>query len=306
MLLADSKYFTREHYETCRGFAPPYLAELVVHCLELVSQLSWAGLPYRFKGGNSQLILLENPQRFSIDVDIVSTVSKEDLKTVLEKITEQCDLFHQLEVRPHLTKPWLPMISFKLYFNSQYQNDENAFVMLDAVLEAPPYQGIRKQVKCMDIYQSNESVEVPTIAGLLADKMLTLGPSTLGIPLGKNKEAHRLKHVYDVNWLLQHDFDKSEMLTAIQNCINQENNLQRSNWTLEQILKDTILFCEQPLTTETKPDPDSVRENSYLYEIAFGFDEFSEHLFRNSYTWQNFRTDCKRIADFCAKLLAEV
>jgi len=51
MIYGDNSLFTREHYENSRGYAPAPLCELAVHCLELVSQLSAAGLKYRFKGG---------------------------------------------------------------------------------------------------------------------------------------------------------------------------------------------------------------------------------------------------------------
>ena len=68
MLHGDASLFTREHYEAQRGVAPAHLCELVVHCLELVAQLASTDVPFRFKGGNSQLILLEAPERFSTDM----------------------------------------------------------------------------------------------------------------------------------------------------------------------------------------------------------------------------------------------
>ena len=95
--------FVREHYEAHRGVAPPHLAELVVHCLELVALLSRSGLPFRFKGGNSQLVLLESPARFSIDVDIVTTVDKVELTRVVEAIVLESAAFSRCEVRPHRT-----------------------------------------------------------------------------------------------------------------------------------------------------------------------------------------------------------
>ncbi|MGE0792308.1 MAG: nucleotidyl transferase AbiEii/AbiGii toxin family protein, partial [Sandaracinaceae bacterium] len=204
-LLGDAAWFTPAHYEKHRGVAPAYLAELVVHCLELVAQLSASGLAFRFKGGNSQLVLLDRPTRFSIDVDIVTTVPREELTAVVERIAAEHPRFTACEVRPHRTKPWLPILSFKVFFDSQCgRSAEDSFVILDAVLEPPAYPGTTKRIACGDLFTCDQTVELPTISGLLADKMLCISPKTVGIPLGKNKDAHRLKHVFDVANLSRH------------------------------------------------------------------------------------------------------
>jgi hypothetical protein len=299
MIIGARHLFTREHYEAQRGFAPGELCELVVHCLELVAQLARTDLEFRFKGGNSQLILLDEPQRFSIDVDIVSTVTKERMIEVVEGITADCDVFTRCEVRQHKTKPWLPMISFKLYFDSAYesagQGGDAPHVMLDAVLEAPPYGGVRQAVRCRRLYHSDQEVELPSIAGLLADKMLCIGPGTMGIPLGKGKEAHRLKHVFDVANLSRHDYELEEMRTALAACMVQENKLQRSEWDLDAVVQDTAKFCSEPLAHATKPADDALEPGTYLDEIARGFDEFRTVLFRVDYTWERFQDDCRQV-----------
>ena len=89
MILGKPNCFNKEHFEAHKGVAPAHLCELVVYCLELVSQLSHHGLAYRFKGGNSLLLLLEEPHRFSIDVDIVTTEPKQTL-TTLSTISAVC------------------------------------------------------------------------------------------------------------------------------------------------------------------------------------------------------------------------
>ncbi|MBU1076501.1 MAG: nucleotidyl transferase AbiEii/AbiGii toxin family protein [Spirochaetes bacterium] len=295
MISGVKEFFLKEHFESNKGTAPAYLCELVVYCLELVSQLSSYGLKYRFKGGNSLLILLEDPYRFSIDVDIVCTVSKEELSRLIKKIVSECELFHSFEVRPHKTKPWLPMISFKLFFSSFYQKQEDAFVMLDAVLEEPPYKGVLKQVKCGKIYNSGQEVEVPGISGLIADKLLTIGPKTLGIPIGKKKEAQRLKHIFDVALLVNHEYDLNEFKEALNRIIQQENELQKSGFQLDEIIRDTKLFCGLPLKYEKLPDLSTIRDNDYLFEIVKGFDEFRKYIFKIDYTWERFRNDCSVI-----------
>ena len=302
MLAAQPQVFTKNHYESVTGLADPALTELVVHCLELVSQLGLSGIPFRFKGGNSLLLLLAQPERFSIDVDIVTTVSRAELSQVVEQIASPagCPRFTRCEVRPHKTKPWLPMISFKLFFDSLWQKPEDAFVMLDAVLEEAPYPGEQRRVVCSDIYASDVVVEIPSRSGLIADKLLTLGPSTLGIPLGKGKEAQRLKHVFDVASLARGEWEAGLVSSALTNCIAQESRIQKKSIGLREILDDTLLFLDQAraaasLTTERPPPEGAPLSEHYRYEIAAGFAPFGRHLFRTRYTWDRLHEDCELI-----------
>lgn len=300
MILAENTPFSREHFERHKGVAPAHLCELVVHCLELVAQLANAGLAFRFKGGNSLLILLEDPQRFSIDVDIVTLATKEELTALVEGIVERCDVFTRYEVRQHKTKPWLPMISYKLFFRSSYQAEEDAFVMLDAVLEPPPYEGVRKPVRCGALYGSSVEVEVPSVSGLIADKLLCIGPSTMGIPLGKKKEAQRLKHVFDVALLTRHPHDEASVKVSLERCMAQENRIQKSSWSKQDVAADTARFLGEPLRFEHKPDPATLEPGSYLDEIVRGFDEFRTYLFRMDYSWPRFQEDCRAAAAIMA------
>ena len=80
MILGRREYFGRDHYEAHAGLAPPHLAELVVHCLELVAALASRELPFRFKGGNSLLLILQSLERFSIDVDISTGEPRERIR----------------------------------------------------------------------------------------------------------------------------------------------------------------------------------------------------------------------------------
>jgi hypothetical protein len=300
MIVGEPRLFTHEHYEAHTGTAPPYLCELVVHSLELVAQLVRRGLDFRFKGGNSLLVLLPEPRRFSIDADIVTTVEKPALIALVEEIVADCERFTRCEVRQHKTKPWLPMISFKLFFETCYpgagsSEGSESFVMLDAVLEPPPYPGTQVPIQCVELYRCDESVEVPTVSGIMADKLLCLGPETLGIPLGKGKEAHRLKHVFDVATLSRQDHDLDAVLAALLPCMEQENRIQKSDWTLAQVIADTRVFCRAPLEHEEKPSGDQLEAGTYLDEIARGVDGFRQVLLRPNYGWSDLQADCTAI-----------
>ncbi len=297
MILGDQSYFDPAHCEAHAGVAPAHLCELVVHCLELVSQLGHRDLSFRFKGGNSLLVLLEDPQRFSIDVDIVTTLTKEALTDAVQDIVSTCEVFTRWEARPPKTKPWLPLISFKLYFDSSYQSPNDAFVMLDAVLEPPPYPGVMRQVRCGSLYRSSVAVEVPSVSGLIGDKLLAIGPATLGIPLGKGKDAQRLKHVFDVATLSRQAPDMAAVRQSAIACKQQEEAIQGCEYSWEEIIADTRRFCSLPLADATPPALEQLPQGDYYFEIVRGFDEFRRHLFKVDYTWQLFRSDCQRVVE---------
>jgi hypothetical protein len=302
MILADPATFTREHYEAQRGLAPAHLCELVVHCLELVAQLAARGVPFRFKGGNSQLVLLAEPRRFSIDVDIVTTISKEELTAHVEEIAHSCELFTRCEVRPHQTKPWLPMISYRVFFPSIHQPPAEAFVMLDAVLEPAPYPGVRQSIACAGLYAAPQEVELPSISGLLADKLLCIGPSTLGIPLGKGKEAQRLKHVFDVANLSRHPHTIEHVEAALASCMAQELEIQKRECSRADVLADTRRFLDEALSVATPPDPARLPARTYLTEIVVGFSGLQGFLFREDYPWEAFQADCRRVTELVERL----
>jgi hypothetical protein len=302
VILAKPSCFTRAHYEAQCGMAPAPLCELVVHCLELVSQLCHHKLDFRFKGGNSLLVLLEDPQRFSIDVDIVTVEKKERLIDLVGEIAEGCDAFTRWESRQPKTKPWLPLISFKLFFESVYPAAEEPNVMLDVVLEPAPYDGVVRKVRCGALYESEERVEVPSVSGLIGDKLLAIGPSTLGIPIGKNKEAQRLKHVFDVSLLSRRGHDRAAVMTALGACQKQEERIQGRQFSWDEVARDTIRFCSEPLGHAEPPPVESLEPNTYLYEIVKGFDQFRTHLFRTSYDWSAFCRDCGNVADLVRSL----
>jgi len=307
--------FTKKHYECVTGLADPKLTELVVHCLELVAELQATGLPFRFKGGNSLLLILPHPERFSIDVDIATGATKDEVIRAVKDLiaSSETTRFTGYEVRPHQTKPWLPMISFKLFFKSLYQNDEDAFVMLDAVLEKAPYPGEMRPIVCGDIYRAHTNVETPTTSGLIADKLLTLGPSTLGIPLDKKKEAQRLKHIFDVASLLRCEYSIDRVREAIRPCIEQENILQKKKIEFPDVREDTLMFLRETRNlsdaicgqTLDAPPPDHTSKDiaaAYRYEILRGFHEFCSYLFRTKYTWKRLEEDAASIAALLEKL----
>jgi len=294
MPVADRKYFTREHIEANRREAPAALAEQAVLCLELVAELAGEGLDFCFKGGNSLLVLLTDPRRFSIDVDIATDESRERIAGCLEAALSKHRMFTRVTHRQHKTKPWLPMTSYEIFYNSVFPASGEPFIMLDAMLKKSGYPLVKRKVACGDLYDSGAEALLPAVESLLADKLLTLGPGTLGIPLGKKKEAQRLKHGHDISLLMTKRPDLDLLRRALCLCLDAENALQEKKCSLTQVLKDTMAFCASPLDYAQEPSPGGLADG--MGEIVSGRRPFEEHLFKRDYPWTRLQFDLARAA----------
>jgi hypothetical protein len=295
MPIAKPKFFTKEHIESARLNASSALAEQAIYCCELVSELVSTGLAFQFKGGNSLLLILDEPQRFSIDVDIATDETRERIEQSLDDLVAKHGAFLRWEKRQHKTKPWIPLASYFLFYNSLYVQPKDAFVMLDAQLRRSPYTTARRRVSVGDIYDADALVELPLPSSIIGDKLLTMGPSTLGIPLGKGKEAQRLKHVYDVSTLLNTDPPLSEIRTSFSACMKHELEIQQRAMAETEVIEDTIVFCASVAAYDDRPTAAEVL-GEIIKENAVGIGDFAAHLFAKGYDWRRLQTDMARVA----------
>lgn len=302
MPVAEPRYFTAAHLEANRGAVPVALAEQAVACLELAAELAATGLDFVFKGGNSQLILLPEPQRFSIDVDIATGATREQVVAAVEQAVARYDFFTRWTHRQHKTKPWLPLTSFELFYQSHYTNDAESLVMLDAILQPCPYPAQRRAVACGELYRTGAEVSVPTVPGLIGDKLLTLGPFTLGIPVGKKKAGQRLKHLFDVAHLAALTDDYAAIRRSLDACLAQELAIQQRTMPLAEVVADTLAFLELPGKYAEEPAADA--GSPLLGEIVTGRPQLATHLFAQSYSWVELRRDAARVARLLAAVMA--
>ena len=137
-MTSRARFFSAEHIKASSFHASHELAEQALHCLELVCELSEERFPYQFKGGNSLLLILDRPKRFSIDVDIATDRTSAEIEEVLTRIVNRFGIFTRWEARRHKTKPWIPLASYYLYYRSIITGAPDATVMLDAQLHMSP------------------------------------------------------------------------------------------------------------------------------------------------------------------------
>jgi hypothetical protein len=289
----SAEYLEKSHIEKCHFNASVLLAEQAIMCLELVSELVKSGLNFQFKGGNSLLLILNIPKRFSIDVDIATDCNRDEIEKCLKLCVDKFGVFERWEPRQHKTKPWIPLASYHLYYKSKFTDDMSS-VMLDAQLRRSNYKTLHKAVVCGDIYKSEVLVELPLPSSIIGDKLLTLGPSTLGIPVGKGKEAQRLKHVFDISRLLTVEPKLSEIRESFSNCLQQENDIQVAKQSAEAVIFDTLRFCGSIVSYPQIPSGDSLPP--IVQENAKGIIPFASHLFDPGYDWKTLQIDMAKVA----------
>ena len=295
MSVAAAEYFKKEHIESHAFDATATLAEQAIHCLECVAELVCARLPFQFKGGNSLLVILQNPRRFSIDVDIATNETPEAIERVLDKMVGEYGVFVRWTKRQHKTKPWIPLASYYLFYQSHFLPADTSFIMLDCQLARSPYATQTIPIGCGGLYKTIVKTEVPTAASLVGDKLLTLGPSTLGIPTGKGKGAQRIKHVFDVSLLLSTLPSLDAIRMAFTACVNHENELQKKTAEVRDVLADTLLFCKSVIDVESIPVLAN-GTNPVLDETVDCLPEFASHLFSKRFSWSDLRRDIGRVA----------
>ncbi len=131
------KCFTREWIERwsedldCRN---PVMVEKAIVALQLVGHLVESGLPFQFKGGTSLLLLIQPIRRLSIDVDIVTQVTPEELDSVLATIGRLAP-FTRIEHDTVRDRDLPPKKHYRAFYPSQYPPHNN-HVLLDVLFES--------------------------------------------------------------------------------------------------------------------------------------------------------------------------
>lgn len=100
----------------------PSLMESMIYALYLLEQVKQTGLEFIFKGGTSLILLMKEPRRFSVDIDIVVSpkIGKEELEGHLSKIA-QTSAFTRMELDEKRSYQGdIPRAHYKFIYNSNF------------------------------------------------------------------------------------------------------------------------------------------------------------------------------------------
>jgi hypothetical protein len=194
-----SAWQTRKREEL--GGCDPVLLEKTIYAFALLDALATRGLEFVFKGGTSLLLRLPRIRRLSIDVDIFCHESPEKLNRLLAEVsrtppfasmTEDDRGDHRIPARRH----------FKFFYTPLDAKNPAPFVLLDVVHERNIYPQMERVPLRTHFVEGDCALFVPTIEGLLGDKLTAFGPNTTGVALNEKYTMQFMKQVFDIDALL--------------------------------------------------------------------------------------------------------
>ena len=218
----------------------PILCEKMIRALGLLEQLVIYDLQFVFKGGTSLILLVEKPQRFSIDIDINTEESKEKLLNILKTICSN-DLFKRFEENKRMDRG-IPKAHFKFYYDSVISGREN-YILLDVLFDKHSYpEVIETPIKSfwIDTDDNITKVNTPSIASILGDKLTVFAPNTTGIKYKVGKSMEIMKQLFDIGRLFDHFEDMEVVATSFDNIAKNELEYRKSANTTDDVLRDII------------------------------------------------------------------
>ncbi|EOZ97845.1 hypothetical protein A33Q_1654 [Indibacter alkaliphilus LW1] len=229
------------------------ILEKMIYALHLLEQLKANGLDFIFKGGTSLVLLLEEDNRFSIDIDIICKVEREVLESILQKVIETSK-FKGYDPDEHRSyKPGIPKAHYKFFFDTKMQG--SGTILLDVLIEDSIYpELIEKPIKTKWIETEKLfTVHLPSIDSITGDKLTAFAPNTIGIPYFKGKDNQPFsmeicKQLFDLSKLFE-QVQNMKIVAASFNAFAEHEIAYRKNedpirtLTPETVLQDTIDTC---------------------------------------------------------------
>ena len=293
--MIENSVFTKEWIDELRGkysAADPTILERAIYALELVGSLRKEGIEFVFKGGSSLLLLLQEPLRLSIDVDIVTEVSTKEIEFALENIVKS-EHFTRWE-QDARTEINIPKSHYKIYYNSVIDSRFPAYVLLDVLHSAHPYPKILSKEVSTEFIEVTESVSVdtPTINGLLGDKLTAFAPTTTGILFGIGKDMEINKQLFDIGTLFSLSDNLKEVNETFTEIIKQESSFRGKSFNHNEVSKDIINISFMISQIRLR----RAIENEITKEIEAGIRKIRNHLLIGTYNLDSARINASRCA----------
>ena len=277
MINPDS--FREEHIRSLhqKKKCDPALVERVIFAFGLLEALARSELPFIFKGGSALLLLMNEPRRFSTDIDIIVEPGT-DIEKYLEiaariwpfvKMTEQVRFFPDGIEKRH----------YKFSFISPLTSTEKT-ILLDILFEKNPYSTTIEKVigsELLLVAPPEVCVRLPNTNCILADKLTAFAPNTTGIPYHNDKEMEIIKQLYDIAHLVGYIDNFSEVKSNYYDIVETELKYRGIDAKPEDALRDTIK------TAACIVGRGQYHPQEYLL-LKRGISNIRNHIFSESFT----------------------
>lgn len=304
----------------------PGLMENMIYALHLLEQLKLSGLDFIFKGGTSLVLMLDEPQRFSVDIDIIvqPDMSKEELESHLSKIVDASNFTGMRLEERRSYKPGVPKAHYAFSFQSNVSTktqegeviaQPQKEILLDVLFAESHYPVVvERPVKTDWLITEGQiiMVKTPDICSIAGDKLTAFAPNTTGVPYhreGVNDKGEAIKsemfmeimkQAFDVGCL----FDRIESLDTFKQSYRATASAEikfrpeRGIVSVEDVLKDTVataLIVARNTSQLNKED-----RVVYTY-FTKGIQQFGHYVYT-----ANFRIEQAQVAVAKAAYLAAI
>jgi hypothetical protein len=220
----------------------PILTEKFIRALTLLELLQRSGLTFIFKGGTSLALLLADPKRLSIDIDIIVDIAQSVvLRTLLCTVLGKAG-FYELSEDHRTSSSAIPKAHYKFHYQSCVEK-RAAYVLVDILFETNPYVSTRRISIRSDFLQSDNAptlVTVPTVDSILGDKMTAFAPNTTGIKYWNSKELEIIKQLFDISYLFDVMSQVSEVADSFHRIARREIGYRNLSISSDDVLRDIL------------------------------------------------------------------
>jgi hypothetical protein len=238
-------------------------------------------------------------ERLSVDTDICSNTSQEELTEVLDSIYQKFNKSaFSFEQREKETAGSVPFYFYVFKAPSIAASGETRACLLDVMGIKPNYATTQLNLKTL-FFDSDITITTPTIGALLGDKLTTIGPNTMGRRLVDSRNGlEYAKHFYDIKNLQEVDFSFKECIQAFLESIEMQAKIRSKNFTVGECCEDMLFTCQvaslpQRIGEQLIAKLPSESRSRALLEFGIlqdGLKRFQPFLVQKlTYSWDEFR-----------------
>ncbi len=254
-------------------------------------------MDFIFKGGTSLLLLLPEPKRLSVDIDIVGEIDITKFDSMIEntKFTR---------VEPDIRKNERDCIKHFIFYYDSVFKAQNPHILLDIVLKKHNFQTIQPKLLITPFFETTVDVQVkvPFINSILADKLTAFAPNTIGILFDEDSVARKvgiIKQLFDVSNLFDFADDLNVIKKSYSNIHSFECKIREANYDINETLKDSIetsyLICQSGLRGSIS--------NNKLDILRFGCMNLQNYLLDGTFSLEQAKIPASKIAFLGSALL---
>lgn len=280
----NQKWLT--HFRQQKEFAKvdPAIVEKMIYAFALLELLANSGLKFIFKGGTSLVLMPIGSNRFSVDIDISTLESKDDIETHLQAIIGESVFSSFEEDKPRTNKGGIPKAHFSFAYLSHI--NPNAEILLDVLFENSPYLSTNQvaiDTKWINTEEPYKMVTIPSINSILGDKLTAFAPSTVGVPylLGKpnfpDKRIEIIKQLYDITHLIDSATNLLEVKSVFETIALRQIEYRNLSIGVETVIADIF---NTALVLARRENNKQELEKLQFNDLSNGLKRFSGYLMK--------------------------